>query len=139
MSNEYERLKHQKEEILQREREALERPLLAEIDNLRLQLKAYSGWSPHQFTGLLKEHRELQEKYKELHAERDKLAAENAELRKERHLLGDIIERDVRLWDEAGHCEMCHDNEMLCPMHNAQEQRLVSEKKAFLREHGEAL
>lgn len=38
--NEYERLKAQKEEILQREREVLERPLLAKIDSLRLENRA---------------------------------------------------------------------------------------------------
>jgi hypothetical protein len=36
---EYDRLKYQKEEILQRQREVLERPLLAEIDRLRLECK----------------------------------------------------------------------------------------------------
>lgn len=36
---EFDRLKEQKEELLQREREAFERPLLAEIDTLRLRVK----------------------------------------------------------------------------------------------------
>ena len=39
----YERLKEQKEEILQRQREALERPLLAEIDNLRIVVNAFAA------------------------------------------------------------------------------------------------
>ena len=39
---EYSRLKDQKEEILQRQRERLERPLLAEIDSLRLELRSYA-------------------------------------------------------------------------------------------------
>jgi len=34
--SEYDRMKAQKDELLQREREALERPLLAEIDSLHL-------------------------------------------------------------------------------------------------------
>lgn len=37
--SEFDRLKEQKEELLQREREAFERPLLAEIDTLRLRVK----------------------------------------------------------------------------------------------------
>lgn len=34
-----------------------------EIASLREQLGAYAGWSPHQFTNLLKEYRELQQKF----------------------------------------------------------------------------
>jgi hypothetical protein len=37
--------------------------LLAEVDRLRAQLKEYEGWSPHQFEGVLKQHKELGEKY----------------------------------------------------------------------------
>ena len=45
--SEFDRLKEQKEEILQRKREALERPLLAEIDSLRLQLNESRNYAQH--------------------------------------------------------------------------------------------
>lgn len=68
---------------LQRERDKLRR----QVEVLVKQLDEYSGWSPHQFLGLLEEHRKLQRSHlaldTQLRQRISDLEQENAELKKE--------------------------------------------------------
>ena len=67
-----------------------------ERDALKAQLREYAGWSPHQFTGLLAEHRALQAKYIALDTEKHELRKEVRQLLDE--LQHAVIERDMKFW-----------------------------------------
>lgn len=57
--------------------------LQKELAEAKAQLKEYSGWSPHQFLGLLEEHRELGRKYVKLDSRRYALEVEVVTLMQE--------------------------------------------------------
>lgn len=82
------------------------------IESLQEALAAYAGWSPHQFTGLLAEHRRLQESYRDLDARR--FAAEADARRLREALDASRCFKDHTL-SEAYKCKRCVARAALAP------------------------